>query len=231
MLRIIPCTNEIYHVYNRGVEKRDIFTSKNEYSYFIHLLHTLNSSANLINTRRNFLTDRGPTSIKTRIHVPLVDICAFVLMPNHFHLLLKQHVETGISKFMQKISTGYTMFFNKKHDRSGALFQGKYKHAHITTDSQLLYIPHYIHLNPVDLIPKKQNLNTLTFLQNYKWSSLPDYLGLKNFPSITERKNILSLYKNNNNNNEYKKDFLEILKNRNIFFTHLNNNELIDHRY
>ena len=85
-------------------------------------------------------------------HLPIVEILAFVLMPNHFHLILQQKVDSGITKFMHKLGTGYTMYFNEKYSRVGHLFQGRFKAVLVEKDHHFLYLPHYIHLNPLDLM-------------------------------------------------------------------------------
>ena len=116
-------------------------------------------------------------------------------MPNHYHLMISPRVTGGISKFMHKLNMGYTKYFNIKYDRQGALFQGKYKHVLIERDNQFTYLPHYIHLNPLDLeAPEWRNgrLNNPKeahrFLKSYRWSSLLDYSGIDNFPSILNKK-------------------------------------------
>ena len=199
-------SNEIYHIYNRGVDKRDVFMTSDDYRYFIHLLYILNDSKKANNTKRNLSSNpnknetdhthgRGSTStMKTSGRNCLVDILAYCLMPNHYHLLIKQNQEEGIAKFMQKIGTGYTMYFNKKYSRSGSLFQGRYKSVHIINDSQLLYIPHYIHLNPIPLIRSEQLVNKNTYLEEYRWSSYPDYINKKNFPSLIKPAFILDQF-------------------------------------
>jgi putative transposase len=113
-----------------------------------------------------------------------VDICAYVLMPNHFHLLLREKADGGISRFMQKLTTGYTMYFNKKNERSGALFQGRFKAKHANDDRYLSYLLAYIHLNPVKLIEpnwKKGGIGDRgkaeQYLKEYSYSSYQDYLG------------------------------------------------------
>jgi putative transposase len=193
-----PCiTGEIYHVYNRGVDKRVIYTTDDDRRYFIHLLYTLNDIHPSWNTKRVFESkrnDRGSTSIISDKSERLVDTLAFVLMPNHFHLLLQQKVDGGISKFMQKIGTGYTMLFNEKYERSGTLFQGRFKSVHITNNRQLLYIPHYIHLNPIPLMDSSCDMSPAQFLETYRWSSYLDYCGTPNFPSITKRNSILHMF-------------------------------------
>jgi putative transposase len=226
-------TNEIFHIYNRGVDKRVIFQDDSEYRYFIHLLYIFNDYKNSNNTNRNFQSQlsssngRGSTSTigigKSRN--AYVDILAFVLMPNHYHLLLKQKVDDGISKFMQKLGTGYTMLFNEKYQRSGSLFQGRYKSKHIQSDEQLKYIPHYIHLNPLG----KNNLlglkESMEYLKEYKWSSFPDYASIKNFPSVISQNFILSLF---GGKEKYLENISSLLENNDIL-SHLDSKDCIDY--
>lgn len=100
----------------------------------------------------------------------LVDIISFVLMPNHFHMLLRQVTDDGISNFISRFSNSYTRYFNTKHRRVGSVFQGVFKAVHVETDEQLVHLSRYIHLNPVRsiVIPEKE-------LFSYRWSSLPSY--------------------------------------------------------
>jgi len=121
------------------------------------------------------------------------------MMSNHYHLLLSPVVENGISLFMKKLNGGYAKYFNEKYERSGALFQGKYKSVHIDNDRHFLFIPYYIHFNPLDLkYPEWRNrdikdLNgAIEYLKDYRWSSHLDYLGIKNFPSVTQRETLLN---------------------------------------
>ena len=141
-------------------------------------------------------------------------------MPNHYHLLLSPIVEDGIPKFMKKINMGYAKYFNEKNKRTGALFQGKYKSIHVSDDSHFLYIPYYIHLNPLDLIlPEwrtggiKNTRKAIDYLKKYRWSSHLDYLGIKNFPSLTHR-NLLQ--DSLGNKKEYEKSLIEMLKSTEI---------------
>ena len=119
-------------------------------------------------------------------------------MPNHVHLLLKQIKNEGISQFMKKLGTGYAAYFNKKYDRKGHLFQGRFKAVHIKNDKQLETVFVYIHSNAISLIePKwkeigiKDPKKVIKFLENYKWSSYQDYIGNKNFPSVIQRNFLL----------------------------------------
>jgi len=155
-----------------------IFHDKFDYDRFLKVSYLSNSMKNYqISAIKDkvFDVDRGK---------PLVAIGAYVLMPNHFHILLKQMADNGISKFMQKLSTGYCMYFNKKYERTGGLFEGKFKSEHSDDDSYLKYLFSYIHLNPVKLIDSawkekgiKNKLKTVKFLEEYPFSSYLDYLG------------------------------------------------------
>ena len=174
---------EFYHIYNRGVEKRTIFQNSSDYKRFLTLLYIANSNQPLhikdfgfITIEEIFKQDRGE---------PLVAIGAYCLMPNHFHLLLTPLVDGGISKFMLKVQTGYSMYFNKKNDRVGAFFQGTFKSEHIDNDVYLKYIYAYIHLNPAKLknsnwkTQPKSFLNQLKkFIVEYSYSSLQEYISL-----------------------------------------------------
>ncbi|MDQ3075800.1 MAG: transposase [bacterium] len=136
----------------------------------------------------------------------LVSIGAYVLMPNHFHMLITEKIEGGISKFMQKLSTAYSMYYNKKYKRTGGLFEGKFKSHYATEDRYLKYIFSYIHLNPIKLIQKdwkekgvQDKKNAINFLNGYFYSSYLDHLSvyriqnkiltLKDFPSYFPNKN------------------------------------------
>lgn len=184
--------NEIYHIYNRGVEKRDIFLNAKDYYRFIHNLFEFNNEKPALNARY-----KSYESHEVRPREPrklLVDIFIFTLMPNHFHLLIRQRKENGIVKFMQKLGTGYAMYFNQKYERVGSLFQGKFKAAHINQESYLMHIPHYIHTNPLGLASRGSTSFSLDFLEQYRWSSFPDYVGIKNFPSVTSRRFLLDYF-------------------------------------
>ncbi len=172
--------NQIYHVYNRGVEKRDIFIGDKNYLRFLTGLIEFNDTkpatgAYQIGTD-DYPTD--PTEVRLRSRESLVDILAFCLMPNHYHLLIQQLRDNGITMFLRKLGTGYTNFFNIKHKRVGPLFQGKFRAVLIEREAHLIYLPCYIHTNPLDLIPKtRRHEDALAFLKSYRWSSLSYYLN------------------------------------------------------
>ena len=135
---------EIYHIYNRGIEKRIIFEDKQDFSEFLDMMKQFNDK-NRFGGR--VLNKRLERQGKTLSREPWVDILAYCLLPNHFHFILREEKENGISKFMQKLGTGYTMYFNKKNKRSGSLFQGKFKSKHIKSQTILEYLSVYVNLN------------------------------------------------------------------------------------
>ncbi|PIP18094.1 MAG: hypothetical protein COX43_00625 [Parcubacteria group bacterium CG23_combo_of_CG06-09_8_20_14_all_35_9] len=197
--------DEFYHIYNRGVEKRKIFLSEEDYYRFVHDLYEFNDEDVTINNFRIIKSKRSP-----KLRKLLVDIICWCLMPNHYHLLLRQLREGGISKFLQKLGTGYTNYFNWKYKRSGVLFQGKSKAVQIKTDTQLTHTSRYIHINSVELIEpnwKERGIKdwkkVKEFLNSYRWSSYPDYIGKDNFPSLIKKDFLLGYF--NDSEREYKK--------------------------
>ncbi|PJE64661.1 MAG: hypothetical protein COU90_02365 [Candidatus Ryanbacteria bacterium CG10_big_fil_rev_8_21_14_0_10_43_42] len=194
MKRPIFANGEFYHIYNRGVEKRVIFQDKGDYFRFIYHLHELNRPESAENYRYKKSSFQLHEVKPREKESSLVNIYAFCLMPNHFHILLSQVADNGISVFMQKLGTGYSMFFNKKYKRVGSLFQGTFKAVHVTNNEYLYYLPHYIHLNPLDLASKNKQKDNLTFLSSYKWSSYMDYMGKKNFPSLLAMEQIREVF-------------------------------------
>lgn len=143
-----------YHIYNRGVEKRDIFLDEEDYGVFLSLL-------------KRHMDDKPHQDKSGRQYEQFKDIelLAFCLMPNHFHLFIFQGDDAqAFTKLMQRISTSYTMYFNRKYNRVGHLFQERFKASRITSDDYLQHVSRYIHLNPREPF-------------SYKWSSLPYYEG------------------------------------------------------
>ena len=171
---------EYYHLYNRGNDKKVIFKDKEDYEHFIGLMYACNQTENF--KADNLQKDQGLFNVKRKN--TLVSIGAYCLMPNHFHILIIQAENEGISKFMKKLLTAYVMYFNKKYDRTGSLFEGKFKAEHARNDRYLKYLYSYIHLNPVKLINtnwKEEGIKDknviLEYLNKYKYSSYLDYIG------------------------------------------------------
>lgn len=187
MLRLTPLTiGETYHVYNRGAHKSAIFMNDSDYDRFLLLSFLCNSSAPVL--VRDVLTKyRGRTSVnifdeEPKPNSPLVSVLAYALMPNHYHFILRQIEDGGISAFMRKVGTAYTMYFNTKYDHSGVLTQGKFQSRHIDNEPYFRYIFSYVHLNPVDLVESdwenkgiRNKKQVRDFLNDYRYSSFVDY--------------------------------------------------------
>ncbi len=189
---IIIAPDEFYHVYNRGVEKRKVFLSRTDYDRFVALLYLANQTepADLKYQGKSF-----SEITENRAGEPLVAIVAYCMMPNHFHLLLREVIDGGVARFMQKLTTGYTMYFNKRNERRGALFEGTYKAKHAEEDRYLRYLISYIHLNPVKLLDREWKTNGIRdrdgaerFLEKYEYSSYLDYFY---FDKIRPQKKII----------------------------------------
>ena len=175
-VRIEPLvTDEYYHVFNRGVAKQPIFTSKHDYSQALltsNYYQYADQSLKLSRFKKLSYEDKEKFLSESKGLKPkLVQIVCFVFMPNHFHFLLKQLVDNGISKFIGQFCNSYTRYFNTVHNRVGHVFQGTFKSINVESEEQLIHLTRYIHLNPyVSSIVKK---NTLS---EYPWSSYPNYL-------------------------------------------------------
>ncbi len=135
---------EFWHLIGRGVEKRDIVMDDQDRARFVHDLFVLNDA----NPVPNYILEGRRDEHRKREQ--LLNIHAFCLMRNHYHLLVSELVEKGISSFMHKFNMGYTKYFNERYERSGVLWQGKHRRVLIERDAHFLYIPFYIHLNPLD---------------------------------------------------------------------------------
>ena len=170
--------NAYYHLYNRGVEKRIIFCDDKDYGVFLSYLKTYLLHKNTYELQ-NILSDPNSTSnqksqalklLRMNNFTDSVTLHAYCLMPNHFHLLIKQKEADTIDRFMNSLFTRYSMYFNKRYNRVGKLFQGIYKAVLVYTDEQLLHLSRYIHCNPT---------SEGTALRSYEYSSYPEYLGLR----------------------------------------------------
>lgn len=162
-----------YHIYNRGVEKRTIFEDEQDYKVFLgYLKEHLSPSPKTEDLLKSF-TLQG-TTFQGIPHLPKnyfekVNLLVYCLMPNHFHLLIKQVKKGSMESLMRSLATRYAMYFNKKYDRVGSLFQGIYKASMIDSDNYLLHLSRYIHLNPIEY--------TKDLVSAY--SSYGEYLGIR----------------------------------------------------
>lgn len=216
MLRKDPfITGEYYHIYNRGIDKRVIFKSRKDYDRFVMLLYIANSSNEF---RLDTILNQEHKTFSEVLNLergnPLISIGAWCLMTNHFHLLVRQEVDGGITKFMRKSGTGYSMFFNIKYERTGALFGGAFKSKLIgVADNYMRHLLGYIHLNPLEIkFPgwedniDKDSVSMKRFLESYQYSSYIDYLGKNRVErNITKLENFPSYFKDSDSF----KDFVE----------------------
>jgi len=182
--------NGHYHIYNRGVEERTIFQDSQDYKVFLNYLKIYLEPAPEAKIRT---VDIGNHTF-TASERPLknfhgqIELLAYCLMPNHFHILIKQKTGRAIENFMRALATKYSVYFNKRHKRVGHLFQGVYKAVLVDNDNYLLHLSRYIHLNPVKDGPLR-----VALLDTY--SSYPDYLGIRK-TSWVNPQTILSFFKN-----------------------------------
>ena len=154
-----------YHIYNRGVEKRTIFYDDKDYIKFLSTIkyyltpkdQDLKKAIKETIFRRSKLEDKE------------LELLCYCLMPNHFHFLIKQNTQNGITRFMRRLSNTYVKYFNKKYDRVGTLFQGKFKAVLVETNEYLLHLSRYIHRNPLEL--------GIDQIVNYSYSSYPNYIN------------------------------------------------------
>jgi len=174
--------DEIFHTYNRGVGKMKIFLDDEDMTVFMSRLYE-----NIFPEKKKL-----QINIKTKYQRKFLppnsfELISYCLMPNHFHLLIKQKTDLPISQLISKVCTGYSMYFNKKYERVGSLFQDTFKATLVKTNEQLLWTSLYIHENPI-------KAHLIEKLEDYKWSSYLDYAGLD--MGICKKDIILGQYKN-----------------------------------
>lgn len=185
MTRKNQAVEEYYHIFNRGMQKQPIFESDADRFRFLFLLLTFQGEVSIKN-----ITREVKHSVQSRaLHIGLelsteilknrmVELVHFCLMPNHFHLIVRELEEDGISRYMQRVLTAYTKYFNTRHEKTGHLFQGPYKSVHISDDDQLLYLSSYIHKNPSEI----RNWRGREI--EYYWSSYQDCLIKNRFGKL-----------------------------------------------
>ena len=168
---------EYYHIFNRGVLKQDIFLDRRDYERMLFLLFCFQSPVPIrhISDDLEDFTVHGISSIPNAVREEIlkertVELISFVLMPNHFHLIVRELEEGGISKYLQRIGNAYTKYFNIKYERSGYLFQGPFQSIRVKDNAQALYLSAYVHLNPREL-PRWKDKE-----QEYPWSSYQDFI-------------------------------------------------------
>jgi len=170
MRKTVFVQKEYYHIYNRGVDKRNIFTEPKELLRFLKSVKEFNTVELLDSIAENERRTNRELNSRPK---KLVNIVAYCLNQNHFHFILEPLVNEGVQKFMHRLSTGYTNYFNEKHKRNGALFQGRYKAKHISSNEYLLHLGVYVNLN--NLIHNNMNKEWMTKLP---FSSFDEYKGI-----------------------------------------------------
>ena len=209
----------LVHALNRGVDKRTIFMDDHDYMRFTYGLFIFNDTRaiDVAALKRKGLT--MSFAEKERRGERLVNIHAWCLMGNHFHLLLSPCREHGITQFLRKMNIGFAKYFNDRHGRVGTLFQGRTKQVPIERDAHFLHILHYIHLNPLDFLKEcgdwrerkiSHATNALKHLEKYKWSSFSDYCGRENFPTILTMELYKDIFK------DYRGEIISYLKDMDI---------------
>lgn len=199
-------TGEIYHIYNRGVEKREIFL---DHSYYLRFFQTLDYYRHKRFIRLSFRLKEIKTLEASKKGELLVKLFGYCLMPNHFHLLIKQNAASGISKYLNDLSNSFARYFNIRNVRTGPLFQSPFKAKPIETWESFLQVSRYIHLNPVELFHLHPSGAIWDFLVNYPYSSLRDYVKREE-SSLTDLKALNDLDIDLNNYSEFVKGGLSL---------------------
>ena len=173
--------DEWFHCYNRGIDKRVVYESEDDAERFLRLLYLANSTNPLRLDELSKSTDKIMAYPRSRA---LVSVGAYCLMSNHYHLLLKEIHEGGISQFMQKLGTAYAMYFNIKYERAGNLFVKPFRSRHVGEDRYFQHVVNYIHLNPAETFESGWKVGAVKSMKRierkireYRYSSLPDYAG------------------------------------------------------
>lgn len=182
---------EVYHVYNRGTNKENIFRDKQDYRAFLYRLGlAIGIKKEILNKNEIIKSPKSRVRMSDLVENTF-NIHAFCLMPNHFHLLIEQRTDISISLLIQKICTSFSMYINKKYKRVGHLFQGNFKSVRIETNSQFLWTVSYIHMNPVKskLVVKPED---------YEWSSYRDYANDRNLV-LTNKNLVIESFENKEN--------------------------------
>ena len=204
---------ELYHVLTRGIERRKIFLDKKDYLRFVHDLFEFNDEQPACSGRLRIFRnsqcndvvrrciEEGEEKQQKEPRKFLVDLLAFTLMQNHYHLFISVKNRKLLTLFMRKLNGGYARYFNERYKRKGPLFESRFKSVLVHNEAHFIHLPYYIHCNPLDFkMPewRKRKIadyqKALEFLENYRWSSHADYIGKKNFPSVTQREFLLEYF-------------------------------------
>ncbi|TSC72066.1 MAG: hypothetical protein G01um101470_422 [Parcubacteria group bacterium Gr01-1014_70] len=213
-MRKTPFINsEYYHIYNRGTERRDIVLDVYDTNRFLQSMWEFNTTEPIgsifENSFRNqSLGNRTPKS-------PLVEIVCYCVNLNHFHIIIKQISDNGISEFMKRLGGGYTNYFNKKYKRSGVLFQGKFKDRHIQTNEHLLYLSSYVNLN--DMVHGLSRKSKHSLIRN-SWA---DYVGHQTAINFCSKGIVLGQFATKKAYKKYALETLEYIKEKKLLYKEL----------
>lgn len=201
-------TGEMYHIYNRGVDKRDIFSNKNDIYRFMESIKEFNRTdkINSLANLRKLNLNHSQIGVEPLSSELLVEVVAYCLNPNHFHLILRQVSDNGISKFMHKLSGGYTSYFNIKNNRSGSLFQGRFKSQLIASENYFRKLIGYVNKNYlIHNIP--ENKNDLVYSGDFEYEN-------NNFKNISknEGKNVLEIFGDINKLKKHSDEIVSIIR-------------------
>ncbi len=190
----IIAPGEYYHIYNRGVEKRNIFLNENDYWRFMTLLVIFQGKVYIPQISR-VVTDVKHSMFDKELFIEIlskrtVELVCFCLMPNHYHFILKEIKGGGIINFMQRLGDAYTKYFNLKYKRTGHLLGGRYQSVHINKDNYLKHLSSYTHLNPREL------KHWMGREHQYPWSSFQDYVGTNRWGNFLNHSIIIEQFRN-----------------------------------
>ena len=200
LIRIAP--GEYYHIFNRAVNKQTIFHDTRDYFRFLFLILYFQSPVvfrQLGRMVKDFVLSSALDIKEEVIKERTVELIAFCIMPNHFHLIVKELEEGGIATYMQRVLTAYSKYYNTKYEKSGHVFQGPYRAIHISDDPQLKYLSAYIHRNPRELV------GWLNKEDKYQWSSYQDYIGENRWDDLLLPDIVLGQFKNKKQYHEFVK--------------------------
>jgi putative transposase len=210
MRKIQLVENEYYHIYNRGVDKRNVFLDDFDYIRFLQSIQEFNSVDPVGSLYEKNFREKKNGSLASPLEAKLpklVEIICYCLNSNHYHFILKQISEKGIEKFMHRLGTGYTKYFNQKYKRTGSLFQGPFKSAHINPDN-FIYLSAYINCNA--------EVHGIAKSEDWKWSSFLDYAGKRN-GKLCDKEIVLDQFRNQKDYIDFAKENAKAMKEKKEF--------------
>lgn len=208
VMRTTPFANDqYYHVFNRGVDHRNIFNDRVDFWRFYLSLYFFNDQSFVnLGGKSTFASLRDENSIKDFLKFqkpkkPFVEIISFILLPNHFHMLVRQIADNGVSDFLHRVSMGFSHYFNKRYERTGCLFESKFKAILLTREAHLFHLPRYIHLNALDVCGMSWRDGSVAnwdkaveYLDTYPWSSHHVYMGRSQILPIVQIRSTEQLF-------------------------------------